>query len=399
MRKIIFIICDGIGDRPISSLNNQTPLENAKTPNMDELANKGITGLVQVVDKELYPGSDIAHMSLFGYDLEKYYCGRGPVEVVGIGMELEKGDVAWRCNLATVDSDLVIKDRRAGRISSTKEFVEEFDGTEIEGVRFLIKPSTAYRAVLVLRGGGLSGRVSENDPKAVGEKVLQFEPEDESKEAIFTARIMNEFLERAHNILKKNPLNEKRINEGKLPANYLLCRGAGYVKEIPSVMEKYGMKACCIAGAGLYKGIGRLLGMDLIEVEGASGLPDTDIKAKFLAAKEALKKYDFVFVHVKAADSLAEDGNAEGKRDFIERIDEAMTVLMGLKKEIIVITADHCTPCELKKHSSDPVPALIYFNGIKADSVKKFTEKDCRNGSVGLIKGNELMPKLLELAK
>lgn len=395
MKKIVFVICDGLGDRPIKEFNGLTPLEKADTPNLDRFAREGATGLVQVADKDSYPDSDIAHLSLFGYDLKKYYCGRGPIEATGIGMKLEKGDIAWRCNLATVDENLIIKDRRAGRIESTAEFVKDLDGMEIEGVKFLIKPGTAHRAILVLRGRGISEKVKKNDPKVAGEIVMVFEAKDESKDAKFTARIMNEFLARSYKILTKNPLNKHRINEGKLPANYLLCRSAGKAIRIPSFKEKYGLEACCIAGAGLYKGIGRHLGMDLIDVEGANGLPSTNVEAKFKAAIDALQKYDFVFVHVKGADSLGEDGNFEGKKQFIEKIDKAAKVFENLKDAMLVITADHSTPCELKKHSSDPVPLLIWGSSIKADSVNKFGERTCAKGSIGKIESGKLMSVVL----
>lgn len=393
--KYIFIICDGLGDLPVKDFGNKTPLEAAKTPNMDKLAEQGRTGIVDVV-QGIYPASDVCHLSLFGYEIDKYYTGRGVFEAAGIGMKLLPGDVAFRANLATVDDDLVITDRRAGRISSTKEFVEELNGMEIDGIKFLIHPGTAHRAALVMRGKGLSSKLSDNDPHKVGEKAMTVKATDGSEEAERTAAVLNKFLGIAHEKFRENPINKKRIAEGKPAANYLLCRGASHMVKVPSFESRHGLKACCIAGAGLYKGIAAVLGMDILEVKGATGLPTTDVKAKFKAAKEKLKEYDFVFVHVKAADNLGEDGNCVGKRDFIEKIDEAAEILLDVKDAVISITADHSTPCAHKDHSSDPVPLLIWGRGVENDDISEFGERACAKGSIGRIKGIELIPKLLK---
>lgn len=395
MDKVILVVCDGLGDRPIKELNDKTPLEAANTKNLDKLATLGITGICDVLGVGKRPGSDTAHLAIFGYDPKLYYHGRGPFEAAGIGMDLQQGDVAFRCNLGTVDDSLKIIDRRAGRISSVAEFVKDLN-MEIDGVKFFVKPGTAYRAGLVLRGRGLSHKVSDSDPHEINMKVLEVKPLDESKEAKFTASVMNKFLAKAHQILKEHPLNKVRIKEGKLPANFLLTRGAGFIAEIKKFQDRYGLKACCIAGAGLYKGIARVLGMDIIEVEGATGLPNTNIKAKIDKAIEVLNNYDFVFVHIKAADSLGEDGNYKEKKKFIEKIDKAITKLIGIDA-LVVITADHSTPCSLKKHSGDPVPILMCGEGVRKDNVKEFGERSCATGGLGRIKGLDIMPEIINL--
>ncbi|MBU0476697.1 2,3-bisphosphoglycerate-independent phosphoglycerate mutase, partial [Patescibacteria group bacterium] len=397
------IVIDGLGDRPIPELGDKTPLESAQTPNLDWLAKEGICGLVETFKfaKEI-PRSDTAHLALFGYDPKIYYLGRGPYEAAGIGMGLEEGDVALRGNFAAVDNNLKIIDRRAGRISDTQSLVDALSGIEIEGVKFLIKKSYGHRAVLVLRGNGLSDSISDGDSHKTGERIDKILPicigkcgVKRIKDAQFTAKILNEFLEKSHQILKNHPLNQKREKQGLLPANYLLVRGAGFLKETPSFKEKYGLRACCIAGGGLYKGIGKILGMDEIKVQGATGLPDTNLGGKVLAARENLERYDFIFVHIKAADNLAEDGNFKGKKEFIEKIDENLKPLLNLKNTLIVVTADHSTCCILKRHCKDPVPVLIF--GVDSDNINKFSEKDCKGGKLGEVGQLDLLPTILSL--
>lgn len=385
MKKIIFIVIDGLGDRPIPQLGNKTPLEAAKTPNLDWLAEHGICGLIEPfrLPWQDYPASDTCHLALFGYDPKKYYLGRGPYEAAGIGMNLKEGDVALRANFATCDENFKVVDRRAGRIEKTQALIKALSGKTIKGVKFLLKKSFGHRAVLVLRGINLSDKISDSDPKKEGVTIKRVLPLDKTKEAVFTAEILNEFLFQIPQILKKF----------HSPANCLLIRGAGFLKKTPRFKEKYGLKAACIAGGGLYKGIGKILGMDLIKVRGATGFPTTNLRGKFLAAKRALKKYDFIFLHIKAADNLAEDGNFRGKKEFIERIDGNLKSLLGLKNTLIVVTADHSTCCALKRHCSELIPFLIYGRGT--DNVKTFSERACQKGKLGAIEQLDLMPKIL----
>lgn len=393
--KTILIICDGLGDRPVKELGGKTPLESAKTQNLDKLAREGVTGLMHTLGVGLTPGSDTSHLAILGYNPDEHYHGRGPFEAWGIGMDLKPGDVALRGNIGTVDDSLIVKDRRAGRVADTEPFARALDGMEIDGVEFSVKSGTGHRVGVVMKGRDLSSMISDPDPHEVGVKVNPAVSLDGTRESKFTAGVLNKFTERTHEILKALKVNKQRAKEGKLEGNYVLLRGAGYVTHVPSFETQYELKAACIAGAGLYKGIARFLGMDVIKVEGATGLPDTNVEAKFRTARKALKEYDFIFIHVKAADSLAEDGNFKGKKQFIEKIDKAAKTLLGMEDTLVVVTADHSTPCTLKKHSGDPVPVLMNSPGVRTDDVKDFGERSCMKGGLGHIKGLDLMPEIL----
>jgi 2,3-bisphosphoglycerate-independent phosphoglycerate mutase len=398
IKKTICIIFDGLGDRPIKELGDKTPLEAATTPNMDAIAQKSLCGLMHTLGRGVRPGSDVSHLEIFGYPIKQYYTGRGPIEVAGLGIQLQGGDVAFRGNFGSVDSEWNILDRRAGRIRIVDEFAKALDGIEIDGIQFIVKPGTAHRAGVVMRGKGLSAAVSDCDPHEEGHPVLKAESLDGSKEALFTASVLNKFLRKSYDILNDLDTNKTRTMNKQLPANFLLLRGAGVYPSMPTFNEKYDMKACCIAGGGLYKGIGAFLGMELIEVPGATALPDTDVVAKFKYALKALDGYDFIFCHVKPTDSLAEDGNFNGKKDFIEKIDQAASLLLDLPDDVLlVMTADHSTPSELKAHSADPVPVLFCNPSTRIDEVSQFSERAFAYGGLGFIEGKDLMPQILNL--
>lgn len=395
--QILFIILDGLGDRPIKALGNKTPLEAARTPRLDLMIKQGLAGLIKPVYKGDFPTSKDAHLSLFGYDLNKWKMGRGVFEVMGIEMKMREGDVALRGDLASLDEKMIVRDRRSGRIKKPRPLIKALQGIEIEGVKFLIKAGVGHRIGIIMRGKNLSEHISDNDSHKINVKPQKVKPLDDSPAAAFTARVLNQFLLQAHGILKDHPLNKKRIKQGKYPANYTLVRTAGMIKPIPSFWEKWQLKSCCVAGAGLYKGIGKVLGMDLIKVKGATGNFDTDIKAKIKAAKKSLRKYNFCFLHIKATDDFSHDGNFKGKRDFIEQYDKELTPVLKLKKTIVVVTGDHCTPCVLKQHSAEPIPVLLYGDG--RDKVSRFSEKACREGKIGTIKSIDFMSGVVELAR
>ncbi|MDD4624939.1 MAG: 2,3-bisphosphoglycerate-independent phosphoglycerate mutase [Candidatus Paceibacterota bacterium] len=397
--KIFLIVIDGMGDQPVPELGGKTPLEAAFKPNLDTMASHGICGLVNPF---LAPGEDKAtsegaHIGLFGY--QDYFLGRGPYEATGLGMKLKNGDVALRANFASVNSEMEIIDRRAGRIEKTEKLIDSLNNIKIDGVKFLIKKALGHRAVLVLRpkkGLELSANISKGDPKRVGEKPLEIKPMDETAEAAFTAKTLNAYLNKAHQILKDHIVNQKRICKGEVSANYLLTRGAGQLKSVPSFKERYGLKAACVAGGGLYRGIAEILGMKLVSVRGATARTDTNLKGKISASIKALKKYDFVFCHIKAADSLAEDGKFAEKKKFIEKIDENLFPLLGLKNVLTLITGDHNTSCVLKSHCNDPVPFLLWGGGWDK-KVLFFSEKECVKGSMGRFNQEELLRKVLVL--
>ena len=397
--KIIFIVIDGLGDQLVPELGNKTPLESATKPNLDVLASQGICGSMEpfLVEGEDKATSEGTHIGLFGY--QDYFLGRGPYEAVGLGMKLKNGDVALRANFASVNSEMEIIDRRAGRIEKTEKLISSLKDIKIGGVKFLIKKALGHRAVLVLRPGkgvSLSANISKGDSKKVGEKPLEIKPMDETSEAAFTAKVLNIYLNKTHQILKDHIANQKRVYQGEVPANYLLIRGAGQLRLVPSFKERYGLKAACVSGGGLYKGIAEILGMKLIKVRGATARVNTNLKGKVLASIKALKKYDFIFCHIKAADSLAEDGKFLEKKEFIEKIDASLAPLLGLKKTLVVITGDHDTSSVLKAHCNDLVPVLIWGNG-RDEKVSSFSEKECLKGGLGKFGQEKLLDKILAL--
>ncbi|HOI60143.1 MAG TPA: 2,3-bisphosphoglycerate-independent phosphoglycerate mutase [Candidatus Pacearchaeota archaeon] len=388
MKKTLLVILDGLGDRPIQRLENKTPLEAANKPNLDFMAKNGVNGLIKPFQffDEKHPTSEGTHIGLFNY--KDYFLGRGPYEAAGIDMPLYEGDVALRVNFATINDGL-ITDRRAGRIKDTEELIKALSGIEIKGIKFDIKRSNGHRAVLVLRGNNLSPQITSNDPVREGESP--FKIESKSPEADFTAEVLNEYLSKTNNILANLDFNKKR----EIPANYLLLRGAGQFKRIFPFKEKYGLKAVCIAGGGLYKGIAKMIGMDVINNSSFTADVDTDLKAKFEFAQKALNEYDFIFLHIKGADVCSHDGRYEDKKRFIEEIDKYFKDLINIKDLVIIVTADHSTPSELKEHSNDPVPVLIYGNG--KDNVANFSEKEAGNGELQIFEGTELLEKIFNL--
>lgn len=399
--KTLFIIIDGLGDKPIKELKNKTPLGAAYTPNLDYLAKNGVCGLMEpfLFPWQKNPRSATAHLALFGYNPKIYYSGRGIYEASGIGMTIKKEDVALRVNFGTVDENLKIIDRRAGRISDTESLVKALAGIKIRGVKFLVADSLGHRAGLILRGKNISEKIGGNDIKKTGVRAKKIVPLEKSKKAEFTTEVLNEFLERAHQILELHPLNKKRKKQKLLPANYLLVRGAGRLKKTPSFYQKHKLRAACIAAGDVYKGVADILGMDLIKVRGATGYANTDLKGKFLAAKKSLKKYDFIFCHVKATDILSEDGDFLGKKEFIEKIDKNVKPLIRLKDTLIVVTSDHSTCSKLKRHCKALIPVLIYKSEgeRKKGKVSRFSEKACRKGKLGKFKQINLMSKILKL--
>ncbi len=403
MPKAIFIVCDGMGDLPDPKFGGKTPLQAAKKPNMDKLAAEGICGLLHSVGGGRVPGSDTSHLAIFGYPPDRYYTGRGTFEALGAGLKLEHGDVAFRCNFATVGKGMKLIDRRAGRISSSeaKELAKLFDGMVIGGVKVIFKATVEHRAALVLRGKGLSWKVSDADPHdAVGVPVLTVRPLDGSPEARKTADVLNELVAKSHGLLSSHPINKERAKKGEPQANILLPRGAGVFEKVPSLKERFGIRAACVAGGALYKGVARYAGMDVLEVKGATGNANTDVMAKGKAALAALKAgYDYVFIHVKATDNFGHDGKFREKAKMIEKIDLMVGLLLkGAPKDAyIAITADHTTSCMKMRHSHEPTPFALRGPGIRVDGVKKYDELECAKGGLGHIAGIDVMPMFADL--
>ncbi|HUS56759.1 MAG TPA: 2,3-bisphosphoglycerate-independent phosphoglycerate mutase [Thermoplasmata archaeon] len=397
-KKILLVVCDGMSDRPVREFGDKTPLQVARTPAMDAIARSGVSGMMDVIAPGIIPGSDTAHLALFGYDPYKVYTGRGPIEAAGAGIEMAKGDVAFRCNFATVDSDMRVIDRRAGRIrDGTSDLAKALTGMRIDDVEMVFKEGSEHRGVLVMKGPGLDQRVSEIDPHVEG-PLLESRPL--VPEAAKTASALNEFARRSHEMLEKHPVNESRRAEGLPPANIVLPRGAGSVGELDPLEERFGIRGAGIAGVTLIKGICRLVGMDVVDVPGATGGLDTDYLEKAKAALSSLETHDLVFVNVKSSDVAGHDGDFRLKVQVIESIDGMLgTILKDLHEDVIVaITADHSTPVTVRDHSADPVPVAISGGGGRVDGVREFDEISAAAGSLGRIRGMDLMPILLGMA-
>lgn len=386
--KAILLICDGLGDRP--SVDGKTPLQAAYTPNLDELSASGINGLMDVISPGIVPGSDTAHLSLFGYDPYRYYPGRGVFEALGADMELHKGDVAFRANFATVDDEMRVLDRRAGR-NGSKELAEVLNGLEIDGVAISLRNTTQHRCAMVMRGEQLSRYVSDVDTHEAGDFVQDCKPLKDGAAERKTATIVNKFVKMSYELLNEQPVNAERRQKGELPANIILLRGAGSYEKITSLKERFGFTSACVAGASLYKGVAKYLGMQVLTVEGATGKADTNLHNKAEAALQALEEHDFVFVHVKDTDNNGHDGNFEGKKRIIERIDKELVGRLKDADAYLVVTGDHSTPVSLKRHSSDPVPVVIKGVGIRTDAVKKFDEVSVASGGLNRLRGLDLM--------
>ena len=399
MKGIIMII-DGMADRPIKELGYKTPLEAAVTPNMDKMAENGICGIMDPIRPGIRAGSDTSHISILGYDPYEVYTGRGPFEAAGVGVDVLPGDIAFRCNFSTADESGIITDRRAGRIrEGTEEIAQSIDGMELdEDVEVIFKESTGHRAVLVLRGNGLSDQISDADPKHDGKPPKKVFALDETEEAVKTADILNKFVQKSYDLLKDHPVNLKRIESGENPANIIIPRGAGAVPKVKSFGEKYGLNPVCIAETGLIKGIAIIAGMKLIDIEGATGGIDTNLEnIKNGIIKTASKDYNFMLINVDGADEAGHDGQMEEKVKFIEKVDSVIGELMKIEDVYFILTADHSTPISTMDHTGDPVPIVITGPEVRVDDVKKFNERSAAKGGLCRIRGNNVMDILMDL--
>ena len=396
MKNIFLIVLDGLGDRPNRSLEDRTALQAAYRPNMNRLTRTGQCGLMHPVAPGYRTGSDTSHLSLLGYDPEKFYTGRGPFEAMGLGMTVLGGDVAFRANFGTVDSSRTVLDRRAGRITEGTDKLAKDLTFSIDGVQFFVKAGVEHRAALVMRGDGLSDRITDSDPHETGLKVSEIKPLEQGAER--TAKILNRYLSEAGKILSEHSVNTEREESGELPANELLIRGAGLAPKLTQFHELHGMRGASISGIPMISGICQLVGMNKIEVRGATGRLDSDFSAKFEAAYKTLREYDFLIMNIKATDIAGHDGDPVAKRDAIQRIDAAMSGIFDVLDDVVVcITGDHSTPCSLKDHSGDPLPILFNTSGIRRDRANLFDEISCSTGSYSISSG-DVMKVLTQLS-
>lgn len=396
MKKIFLLVLDGLGDRPNDVLLGRTALQAAYRPNLNRLTRNGQGGMMHPVSPGYRTGSDTSHLSLLGYDPEKFYTGRGPFEAMGLGMTVLGGDVAFRANFATVDNEGVVLDRRAGRITEGTDRLAESLSFSVDGVEFFVKAGVEHRAALVMRGKGLSDQITDSDPHDPGLKVHAVRGLNDK--AKFTAEVLNRYLSIAGERLRDHEINIQRKKEGKPPANELLIRGAGQAPSLKSFQDLFGMRAACISGIPMITGICKLVGMDTIPVEGATGRLDSNFRAKFEAAYRTLEDYDFLIMNIKATDVAGHDGDALAKRDAIQRIDAAMNgIEILLDSTVVCVTGDHSTPCALKDHSGDPLPILFNTKGIRRDQARLFDEVSCTTGTYHITSG-DVMKILLQLS-
>ncbi|MGQ0796926.1 MAG: 2,3-bisphosphoglycerate-independent phosphoglycerate mutase [Methanobacteriota archaeon] len=398
-RRILLMIFDGLGDRPVTELGHKTPLEAANKPTLDWFAQNGVSGLLDPIAPGVRPGSDTSHLALLGYDPFEVYTGRGPFEAAGVGIDVQKGDIAFRGNFVTVDAERNVVDRRAGRIrEGTDELAKALDGMKLGRVRVLFRAGTEHRAALVLRGKGLSPKVTDTDPHEEGAPVAEAKPLEPKAKA--TAKAVNAFTDKAFDLLEDHAVNRTRTAKGEAPANLVVVRGAGIVPHLEPFPERHGVRAAGVAGVALIRGICRALSIDVLDVAGATGGLDTDMVAKADAALAALEAADFVLVNVKATDLCGHDGQASEKIRMIERLDQMMAhVKSRLPSDVVLaMTADHSTPVSLKDHSGDPVPLTIFADGVHVDDVARFDERAVARGGLGRVRGLDLMPILLSLA-
>ena len=426
MNKILYVVLDGLGDLPIKELNNKTHLEAALTPNLDRLAQRGKTGLVYPVAKGIAPESDIAVISLLGYDAHKYYTGRGPLESFAEGLKVNDGDVAFRVNFATVaDDGKTIKDRRVGRNLTTEEataLAKEINSrVTLSSATFEFKNTICHRGVLVIRGmrSKLSGWITNTDPAYDREGVFgvakeKFDNEvaesvpmpgyENSNEAKEAALLLNEFTRKSNKVLNESLVNKKRIAENILPANVILSRDAGdHLPEFPPVSALFNLKFGSFVQMPVEKGIALLTGMEIIGVPESTGHLDVDYPVWAKVALDSIKKYDGIYVHIKGPDEPAHDGDFEKKKEIIEAIDKfffaSLLPELDINNTIIAVTADHSTVCAIKAHSSDPVPLLVCGGNIQPDGSMSFSEKAAKLGSIGELRGQDIMPLLVKSAQ
>jgi 2,3-bisphosphoglycerate-independent phosphoglycerate mutase len=391
--KYIVLVCDGMSDYPVKELGERTPIEAAKTPNMDFIAKHGRLGRVKTIPHGFIPGSDVAQISIFGYDPKKFYTGRAPLEAANLGVELEDDDVAFRCNLVTVSSDR-LTDYSAGHISSKEaeiliNSIDQSLGTN----RIKFYPGVSYRHLMVAKRGAeehLENILCKAPHDITGHKILENLPKGDS------AGVIIKLMEESRSILAKHEINLVRIDLKENPANMIWLWGQGKRPSMPKFSDKYNLEGSVISAVDLIKGLGKLIGLEVINVPGATGYYDTNYEGKARAALKSLEKSDFVFVHVEAADEAGHNGDLREKLTAIERFDQLVlgTILKAYKHKHnfrILVLPDHATPVYLKTHTADPVPFGIFGQDIIARGFLNYSEKEAQKSDLYFEKGHELM--------
>lgn len=377
--KVVLLVLDGLGGLPMDA-NGLTELETANTPNMDRMAAEGSVGLSVPIRMGIEPGSGPAHLSLFSYDPVRYEIGRGVLEALGIGFDLQPNDLAARGNFASADADGTITDRRAGRISTEEcvrltQKLQDATGDLLPGYEIMVRPVKEHRFVLVIRGEGLGGDLTETDPLVTGKKPLRVEDESGTEEGVHTAVLVNKWVDAARSALS----DEER-------ANSLNLRGLAKDPGLPRFPAIFGVRAAAIAVYPMYKGVASLVGMDVIDFEGERPADEMD------ALERVWNDYDFFFVHIKKTDSYGEDGNFDAKVHEIEAVDEIIPRLRTLEPAAVLLTGDHSTPAKLRSHSWHPVPTVLWSPAAIPDQVQVFGERACASGHLGVFHATNMMP-------
>jgi len=401
--KYIIILGDGMSDRPIESLGGKTPLMAASKPAMDALCAKGRCGKFETVPSNMAPGSAVANLAVLGYDPAEVFQGRGVLEAASMGVELSAGDLAMRCNLICIENGR-IKNHSAGHIS-TEESLQLVDTLNAklgaEGLAF--HPGVSYRHLFVLGQG--SDSIFCTPPHDVpGTEFMSVMVKANSPGGEETASLLNRLILESHHILRDHPVNKRRIAQGKDPANSIWFWSPGHKPRMKTLEELYGLKGAVISAVDLVKGLGVYAGMDIIEVEGATGLYDTNYEGKARAAVDALKgDYDFVYLHVEATDEAGHEGDVALKIKTIEYLDNRVVKFIANETEkmnedvSIAITPDHGTPCDVRTHVHDPVPFIIYHPHEEPDSVTKYDEFSAEQGSYGTVRNGQFIRALLNM--
>jgi 2,3-bisphosphoglycerate-independent phosphoglycerate mutase len=416
---MVYVLLDGVGDLPHPDLKNTTPLDYAKTPNLDKMTKNGAMGEVISVGKGIAPESDIAVFNMLGYKFQhSEYAGRGVIEAIGTGIDFKDGDLALRGNFATLDDSGIIVDRRAGRkiekedaLAVSREIEDKIKFSE-SGASVVVAPTIGHRVVVRIRceGKQLSSEITNTDPaysrvdgmgiaKAVGDylKIERCLPLNQLPNSELTARLVNEFTEQSLKILRESATNQKRKTQGKKILNSILLRDAGnhYPKVVP-INDLYSMKFSCIVDMPVEIGISEVLKMRTFS---AGGLTDYEEKAQ--VAAKAMQTENAIYVHLKGPDEFGHDGDAIGKMKNIEEIDKRFfgTLLDNIdtSKVAIVVSADHSTPCINKGHSDDPVPVLVSGDMVKKDNSTRYTENNAKIGSIGLLEGAQVVKTAIQM--
>ncbi|MFH1772153.1 MAG: cofactor-independent phosphoglycerate mutase [Candidatus Omnitrophota bacterium] len=395
--KYILIVPDGAADYPIEALGGKTPLEAADTPFMDSLAREGILGRVKTVPEGFTPASDIANLSLLGYDPKIYYSGRGPLEAENIGVKLNEGDCAFRCNLITESEDRLI-DYSAGHIPNRESHIlMDIINRELKNEKIEFYPGTSYRNLMVYRGGS---RMSFDKLKyfaphdIMGKSIKRHLPSGNNSELVIDLML------KSKSILANHEVNKVRVDLGENPANMIWLWGCGAKVNMPSFEEMFGLRGAVISAVDLIKGIGKTIGFNVIDVPGANGYYDTNYKGKASAALRALEDVDFVFLHIEATDEAGHNNDLRMKMACLERIDKLLVGTIVKKNKAkglrILITPDHPTPISKRTHTREPVPFLIWGKGIEAGGFSGYSEFQANTSSLYFDSGSELLDYFLK---